>query len=257
MSKNKKITVPDIINRKQTKTHISAVTAYDFTFAQILNQTQIDIVLVGDSLGCVVQGYNNTVSVTLDEMIYHTRCVSRGLTRPLLVADLPFLSYQVSGEKAIESAGRLLKEGYAEAVKLEGGVVVKDTIERLVSIDIPVMGHVGLTPQSYHRMGGHKIQGRKQAGLEPGTAERIIADAEAVANAGAFAVVLEGIPQQLATQITELISIPTIGIAAGSGCDGQIRVIYDLLGLTQSGAPSSVQAEISLAELVIKAVKNI
>ena len=258
MINSKRVTVPEIRERKALKKSIAAITAYDYSYAKIVDSAGIDIVLVGDSLGCVIQGHETTLSVTLDEIIYHTRCVSRGLQRALLVADLPFLSYQVSIEQAILSSGRLIKEGGAHAVKLEGGTTMERTIAQLVSLDIPVMGHIGLTPQSYHRMGGHRIQGEihDQEGLTAGSHERLIQDALAVERAGAFAVVLEGIPASLATEITKLISIPTIGIVAGDSCDGQIRVIYDLLGLTHAGAPSSLTTVDSQAADIVNKLKS-
>lgn len=257
MNTRKRITVPAVQDSKG-KTPLVAVTAYDYTFARIIDQADIDIVLVGDSLGCVMQGHETTIPVTLDEMIYHTRCVARGTTRALLVADLPFLSYQGSIEQAVMSSGRLMKEAGAHAVKLEGGIAMRETIERLVMLDIPVMGHVGLTPQSYHRMGGHRLQGTQRTGdsRQAGGAERIIADALAVQEAGAFCVVLEGIPAELGAEITGQLKIPAIGIMAGSRCDGQIRVMHDLLGLTQSGAPASIKASDNIAERVVRIMND-
>lgn len=254
---NKRVTVPEIRERKALKKTISAITAYDYSFAKIVDSAGIDIVLVGDSLGCVIQGHETTLSVTLEEVIYHTRCVSRGLERALLVADLPFLSYQVSIEQAVLSSGRLIKEGGAHAVKLEGGTVMEATIAQLVNLDIPVMGHIGLTPQSYHRMGGHRMQGKThdQQGLSAGSYERLLQDAQAVERAGAFAVVLEGIPAGLAADISAKIAIPTIGIVAGDSCDGQIRVLYDLLGLTHAGAPASLAAIDSQALDIVNKLK--
>jgi 3-methyl-2-oxobutanoate hydroxymethyltransferase len=193
----------------------------------------MDILLVGDSLGMVIQGHSSTLPVTLDDMIYHTRCVSRGATNALVVADMPFLSYQISETHAIEAAGRLIKEGGAAAVKLEGGEVMASTVRRLVDLDIPVMGHIGMTPQSIHRMGGYKVQGRSTS-TGAGSAEQIVRDAKALEEAGAFCIVIECVPQDLAATITKDLSIPTIGIGASSECDGQVLVSYDLLGL-QSG----------------------
>ena len=204
----RKVTVPDLQRMKEAGTKITALTAYDFPFAQIVDQAGIDVILVGDTLGMVVQGLETTLPVTLDEIIYHSRMVARGRTRALVVGDLPFLSYQVSREDALRSAGRLVKEGGCEAVKLEGGLPMADTIRALTSVDIPVMAHVGLTPQSVHRMGGHKVQGRGR-GRGPGQRERVLADALAVEEAGAFAVVLEGIPLDLAEDITLQLTIPT------------------------------------------------
>jgi 3-methyl-2-oxobutanoate hydroxymethyltransferase len=212
------------------------MTAYDFPFARIADEAGVDLILVGDSLGMVVQGCDTTLPVTMDEMVYHTRMVARARRRALLVADLPFLSYQVSVSEAVANAGRLIKEGGAEAVKLEGGCAVAATIERIAAVDIPVMGHIGLTPQSVHRMGGHKVQGRRR-GQAPGQRERLIDDALAVEAAGAFAIVLEGMPLDLAAELTERLTIPTIGIGAGVHCDGQILVLHDVLGLSDRVAP--------------------
>ncbi|MDX2168797.1 MAG: 3-methyl-2-oxobutanoate hydroxymethyltransferase [Deltaproteobacteria bacterium] len=231
-----KVTVPEIVKAKATGRPIVALTAYDFPFARIADQAGVDLLLVGDSLGMVVQGFDTTLPVTMDEMVYHTRMVARGRRRALLVADLPFLSYQVSPTDAVANAGRLIKDGGAEAVKLEGGAAVAETIARIASVDIPVMGHIGLTPQSVHRMGGHKVQGRKR-GQAPGQRERLIDDALAVEAAGAFAIVLEGIPLDLAADITARLEIPTIGIGAGPHCDGQILVLHDVLGLGERTAP--------------------
>jgi 3-methyl-2-oxobutanoate hydroxymethyltransferase len=231
-----KVTVPEIVKAKAIGRPIVALTAYDFPFARIADEAGVDVILVGDSLGMVVQGFDTTLPVTMDEMVYHTRMVARARRRALLVADLPFLSYQVSATDAVANAGRLIKEGGAEAVKLEGGSAVADTIERIAAVDIPVMGHIGLTPQSVHRMGGHKVQGRRR-GQAPGQRERLIDDALAVEAAGAFAVVLEGIPLDLAAEITARLTIPTIGIGAGVHCDGQILVLHDVLGLCERTAP--------------------
>jgi 3-methyl-2-oxobutanoate hydroxymethyltransferase len=252
---SEKITVPFIRGAKGKNQKISALTAYDYTTARIIDRAGVDIILIGDSLGSVVQGLETTLPVTLEEVIYHSRCVTRGVQRALVVGDLPFLSYQVSMERAVESAGRLIKEGGVSAVKLEGGVHVAPIIERLSQIDVPVMGHVGLTPQSYHRMGGHKIQGRRK-GHESfaGSRERILADAQAVEEAGAFSLVIEGVPADLAAEITETVSIPTIGIGAGPACDGQILVVNDMLGLTPDFVPRFVKRYSMLAQEMGKAV---
>ncbi len=225
--RDKKITVLDIQKMKDEGRNITMLTAYDYPFARILDSAGVDIILVGDSSGSVVAGYENTLPVTMEEVIYHTRSVARGREKALLVSDMPFMSYQLSIPNARLNAGRFLKEGGAEAVKIEGGVQIKDTIKAIVDIDIPVMGHIGLTPQSIHRMGGYKIQGRKE-----GQAEALMADALAVQEAGAFAVVLEGIPSTVAERITSELSIPTIGIGAGPHCSGQVLVVHDLLGLS-------------------------
>ncbi|MBI4745035.1 MAG: 3-methyl-2-oxobutanoate hydroxymethyltransferase [Deltaproteobacteria bacterium] len=223
----KKVTVLDIQKIKDDGRKITMLTAYDYPFARILDSAGVDILLVGDSSGSVVAGYENTLPVTMDEVIYHTRAVARGRKKALMVSDMPFMSYQLSIPDARFNAGRFLKEGGAEAVKIEGGVQIKDTIKAIVEIDIPVMGHIGLTPQSIHRMGGYKIQGRKE-----GQAEALLADALAVEEAGAFAVVLEGVTAALAEKITRELRIPTIGIGAGPHCSGQVLVIHDLLGLS-------------------------
>ena len=230
-----KVTAPGLARRKVrgevVTDRIVMVTAYDATFAALADEAGVDVVLVGDSLGMVVQGVTNTLPVTLDEAVYHTRLAARGATRALVVGDLPFGSYQVSPQQAVESSIRLIKEGAAAAVKLEGGVPMADTIEAITRVDIPVMAHIGLTPQSFHRMGGHRVQGRS-SGSQAGGRDRLLADAKAVEAAGAFSVVLEGMPRELAAEITANLSIPTIGIGAGPECDGQVLVLHDVLGLT-------------------------
>jgi len=249
-----KVTVPDIVKRKGGGNPIVALTAYDFPFGRIVDEAAVDVILVGDSLGMVVQGMETTLPVTMDEMVYHCRMVARARRRALLVGDLPFLSYQVSTHEAVANAGRLIKEGGAEAVKLEGGLSVANTIDAIASVDIPVMGHIGLTPQSVHRMGGHKVQGRRR-GEAPGQRDRLIEDAQAVEEAGAFAVVLEGIPLDLASEITRQLSIPTIGIGAGPGCDGQILVLHDVLGLCNQVAPRFAKRYADLWQVAGDAVR--
>jgi len=212
------------------------VTAYDATFARLFDDAGMDVLLVGDSLGMVVQGLDSTLPVTVDEVIYHCRAVARGTRRAHLVGDMPFLSWQLSAEQALTNAGRFLSEGGAQSVKLEGGVDAAPTIERIVHAGIPVMAHVGLTPQSVHAMGGFRVQGKTE-----GAAARVLADAKAVAEAGAYSLVLEGIPTDLAKRITDEIDIPTIGIGAGPHCDGQVLVCYDLLGLTRDMKPKFVK----------------
>ena len=221
---------------KQQRDKISVLTAYDYPFARLISEAGIDMILVGDSVGSVFSGYDNTLPVTMDEMIYHTRAVVRGAGQTLVVADMPFMSYQTDLRDARHNAGRLIKEGGAQAVKLEGGENMAETIRTIVDIDIPVIGHVGLTPQSIHRMGGFRVQGRQDE-----QARRILADARAVEEAGAFALVLEGIPRSLARQITEALSIPTIGIGAGVDCDGQVLVIHDILGLCDKYSPKFIK----------------
>lgn len=246
-----KVTAPEIKKMKQKGEKITALTAYDYSFARILDEAGVDILLVGDSLGSVIQGQQNTLPVTLDEMIYHTRAVVRGRKRALVVADMPFLSFQVSVEEAKRNAGRFLQEAGAEAVKMEGGIHLLETIESIVRMGIPVMGHVGLTPQSVHRFGGYKVQGKEQD--ERGA---ILQDALAVEEAGAFSVVLEGIPMDLAQEITRRLSIPTIGIGAGIHCDGQVLVVYDMLGLFDMYTPKFVKRYADLRGVMTDAVKN-
>jgi len=223
---NQKITVPEIIAMKKRGEKITSLTAYDFLFASILDEAGIEIVLVGDSGAMVFAGHDTTLPITLDEMIYHTRAVRRGVKRALLVTDMPFLSYQISPEEALRNAGRCLKEGGAEAVKLEGGERVVEAIRRMVDAGIPVMGHLGLTPQSVNAFGGYGLQGANAK-----AADRLLKDAKLLEQAGVFAIVLEKIPAQLAKQVSEAIAVPTIGIAAGPHCDGQVLVTHDMLGL--------------------------
>jgi 3-methyl-2-oxobutanoate hydroxymethyltransferase len=230
------------------------VTAYDWTFARLLDEAGVDMLLVGDSLGMVVQGHDTTLPVTLDEMVYHTRMVARGAARAMVVGDLPFGSYQGSPDQAVASAIRLVKDGGAHCVKLEGGLSMAATIERIASVDIPVVGHVGLTPQSVHRIGGHRVQGRRH-GSAPGGRERVIEDAKAVEAAGAFAVVLECIPLDLAAEITAALSIPTIGIGAGVHCDGQVLVLHDLVGFNDAWTPRFAKRYADLGREVVKAAQ--
>lgn len=245
-----RITVPLLRARKRRGERIAMLTAYDFTFASLFDQAGIDILLVGDSLGNVVQGQPTTLPVTLDETIYHTRLVARAARRALVVADLPFGSYQINSEEGLRSAVRCVKEAGAHAVKLEGGRTVAETIARIVEAEIPVMGHVGLTPQAIHRMGGYRVQGRGESGRS-----RVLEDARAVEGAGAFAVVLEGMPADLAAEITRELEIPTIGIGAGVGCDGQVLVMHDLLGLVD-GVPSFVKQFANLGSLTVQAARR-
>jgi 3-methyl-2-oxobutanoate hydroxymethyltransferase len=246
-----KVTVPHIVKQKLRGEKITCLTAYDYSFARILDAAGIDILLVGDSVGCVFQGQPNTLPVTLDDMVYHTQAVVRGRKRALVVSDMPFLSYHISKEQAIRNAGRLVQQGGAEAVKLEGGLAMQATIEAIVRVGIPVMGHVGLTPQSIHRFGGYKVQGK-----EKNQREVILRDASAVQDAGAFAIVLEGMPLDLAGEITERLAIPTIGIGAGGHCDGQVLVINDMLGLFDDFTPKFVKRYADLKEVTTHAVKS-
>ncbi|MEM6790557.1 MAG: 3-methyl-2-oxobutanoate hydroxymethyltransferase [Myxococcota bacterium] len=227
----KKVTAPAICARKG-QTPIAMVTAYDFTIARLLDAAGVDVLLVGDSLGMVVQGQSTTLPVTLDEVAYHTRAVVRGAERALVVADMPFMSFQVSPAQALENAGTLVKTGGAEAVKLEGGRDVAEHVRRITRAGIPVVGHVGLTPQSVHALGGFKVQGKADA-----AAAALLEDAQALADAGAFAIVLEAIPPDLAAAVTDSIAVPTIGIGAGPDCDGQVLVCYDMLGMTGGRVP--------------------
>jgi 3-methyl-2-oxobutanoate hydroxymethyltransferase len=229
---------------------ITMVTAYDATFARLFDAAGADSLLVGDSLGMVVQGHDHTLSVTVEDIVYHCRAVVRGAPRPHIVGDLPFMSYQVSPEEALRNAGRIIKEGGAHAVKLEGGEELADTVRLIDRAGIPVMGHVGLTPQSIHKLGGFKVQGRDEE-----AAARILRDARALEEAGCYAVVLEGIPAPLARRVTESVSIPTIGIGAGVHCDGQVLVCYDLLGMDDSFRPRFVKQYENLSERIIGAVR--
>jgi 3-methyl-2-oxobutanoate hydroxymethyltransferase len=246
-----KITVPHVLKMKQRGEMISCLTAYDYAFARILDEAGIELLLVGDSLGCVIQGNHNTLAVTMDEMVYHTRLVARGRKRALVIGDMPFLSYQIGKEQALANAGRFLQEGGAEAVKLEGGVHMKETIAAIVRAGIPVMGHIGLTPQSVHQFGGYKIQGRDMA-----RRDMVLRDALAVEEAGVFSVVLEGMPLDLAREITERLTIPTIGIGAGSHCDGQVLVVHDMLGLFDDFRPKFVKQYVDLKQVMSGAVKE-
>jgi 3-methyl-2-oxobutanoate hydroxymethyltransferase len=245
-----RVTIRSLAARKRRSERFAMLTAYDWSFARIFDEAGIDVLLVGDSLGNVVQGLENTLPVTLDEALYHTRLVTRAARRALVVGDMPFGSYQVSPEDAVRSAIRFVKEGGAHAVKLEGGRVVAPTIERIVAAEIPVMGHVGLTPQAVHRMGGYRVQGRSEAG-----AERVLQAALAVEAAGAFAVVLEGMPAPLASEITRALRIPTIGIGAGPDCDGQVLVMHDLLGLSD-WTPSFVKQYANLGAQASQAARR-
>jgi 3-methyl-2-oxobutanoate hydroxymethyltransferase len=232
---------------------IAMLTAYDASFARLCDQAGVDVLLVGDSLGMVIQGMDNTLAVTMDQMVYHCRAVARGVEaatgRAMIVGDMPFLSYQAADDEALRNAGRLLKEGCAEAVKLEGGAEYAELVRRMVRIGIPVMGHIGLTPQSIHALGGFKVQGRGDA-----QAQRLREDAQALAEAGCFAIVLEGMPRELAAEITSSIAVPTIGIGAGVDCDGQVLVLYDLLGMNEEFRPRFVKRYDNLAMRVRTAV---
>ncbi|HET6310586.1 MAG TPA: 3-methyl-2-oxobutanoate hydroxymethyltransferase [Candidatus Nitrosotalea sp.] len=244
-------TVLDVQRFKDEHRRFAVVTAYDFLSARILDEAGIPILLVGDSLGMVMLGYSTTLPVTLDEMIHHAKAVARGSRQAMLVGDLPFMSYHTSIEQAITSAGRFLQEGGMHAVKLEGGGRSVEITRRLTELGIPVMGHLGLTPQFIHQMGGFKVQGKSQV-----HAARILADAKELEEAGAFSLVLEGVPGELATRVTQALHIPTIGIGAGAGTDGQVLVYHDLLGLTTGKAPKFVKRYANLAEDIGNAVQR-
>ncbi len=241
------MTVPDFIAAKRQDTRLTVLTAYDYTMARLLDAAGVDAILVGDSVGMVVQGHEHNLAVTLEEMIYHTRIVARGLTRALLISDMPFMSYQVSPQQAMENAGRLVKEGNAKAIKLEGGERMAPAIEAIVRADIPVMGHIGLTPQSVHRLGGFRVQRD-----EP----RLLADAQAVEAAGAFAIVVECVPAATAEKITAAVKVPTIGIGAGIACDGQILVTHDLLGLYGDLRPRFAKQYADVGRTILQAAEE-
>ncbi len=246
-----KITVPALLARKLRGPKIAVLTAYDATMARLLDEGGADVLLVGDSLGMVVQGLPNTLPVTVEEICYHGRAVARAARRAHVVGDLPFMSYQSSVERALESAGQLLKTGGFEAVKLEGGQRFAEHVRAIVAAGIPVMGHVGLMPQSVHAMGGFRVQGKADT-----EAERILADARAIAEAGAYSIVLEGIPSELGRRITEAISIPTIGIGAGPACDGQVLVCYDFLGMYPDFKPKFVKHFAELGAQIVAATQS-
>lgn len=247
----KKISILDIQRFKQEGRKITMLTAYDVQVARILDGCDVDMLLVGDSLGNVVLGFENTLPVSMDDMVRHTQAVVRGRTRSFVVADMPFMSYQASREDALRNAGRLIKEAGAEAVKVEGGVSIAPVIRAVAQADIPVMAHIGLTPQSVHRMGGFRVQGRDEQ-----QRQKLLADAMAVEEAGAFSVVLECIPSDLAAEITQRLSIPTIGIGAGPECDGQVLVINDVLGLCGPFRPKFVKQYVQLEDIVRKAASE-
>lgn len=242
-----KVTIPALVALKGRE-RIAMVTACDAPGARLADEAGVEVLLVGDSLAMVVLGHETTLEVTVEEMLHHTRAAARGRRRALLVADLPYLSYHVSREEAVRNAGRFVKEAQAEAVKLEGGARRAPLVEALLDAEIPVMGHVGLTPQSYHRMGGFRVQGRDEE-----AARALVEDARALERAGAFAIVLEGMPAEVARRITEAVSVPTIGIGAGPHCDGQVLVAHDLLGLGQGTPPRFVRRYAELGKETLHA----
>ncbi|MEW6245413.1 MAG: 3-methyl-2-oxobutanoate hydroxymethyltransferase [Nitrospirota bacterium] len=244
------MTVPEFQKRKREGRKLIVVTAYDALFARIIEQAGIDVLLVGDSLGVVVQGNKDTLSVTMDDMLYHTKLVAGAAQRALVIGDMPFLSYQVSVEEAVRNAGRFLQAG-AGAVKLEGGVPVMDRVAAITKFGIPVMGHLGMTPQSVHQYGGYKVQGKDRH-----SADALLEAAKALEAAGAFAVVLEAVPADLARRVTKALTIPTIGIGAGPHCDGQVLVLYDLLGLFDDFTPKFVKPYAHLKADALQALRR-
>jgi 3-methyl-2-oxobutanoate hydroxymethyltransferase len=252
-----KVTVPELLQRKSTaadptnKKKITCLTAYDYPTARLMDEAGVDVVLVGDSVAMVVLGYESTLPLTMEEALHHTKAVRRGVQRALVVADMPFGTYQGDANEALKNAVRFVKEAGAEAVKVEGGERRLEVIARLTESEIPVMGHVGLTPQSVNAMGGYRVQGKTER-----AAEQLLRDARAVEAAGAFSIVLEGIPRELATEITKSVRIPTIGIGAGPDCDGQILVLHDLLGLTFQEPPKFARRYANVGEVISQAVRE-
>ncbi len=245
-----KTTVLTLKNKKTNNEKISMLTAYDYSLAGMVDEAGIDIILVGDSLGNVVLGYENTLAVTMDDMVHHTKAVVRAAKDTMVVGDLPFLSYHISIEEAVRNAGRIIQEGGAEAVKIEGGVERTDTIKAILDAQIPVMGHIGLTPQSVNKFGGFKVQGKD---LE--TAKKLIDDAKALEEVGVFSIVLECVPTELAKKITKEVSVPTIGIGAGQYCDGQVLVINDMLGMSIGHIPKFVKKFTNLQPVILEGLK--
>lgn len=240
-----RVSTTSVMAKKQNHEKITMLTSYDYSMAAMVDEAGIDMILVGDSLGNVILGYENTLAVTMDDMVHHTKAVSRGTKNAMVVADMPFLSYHISKKEAVRNAGRLIQEGGAQSVKLEGGAERVDTIKAILDAQIPVVGHIGLTPQSVNQFGGFKIQGKDLQ-----TAKKLINDAKLVEQAGAFCVVLEGVPTLLAQKVTEEISIPTIGIGAGQYCDGQVLVINDMLGMFKGHIPKFVKKFANLEPLI-------
>lgn len=246
-----KNTITTIQELKRKNEKIATLTAYDYSMAKLIDHAGVNIILVGDSLGMVMLGYENTIAVTMEDMIYHTKAVARGTKNAMLVTDMPFMSYQTSVYDAVVNAGRIMKEGGAEAVKLEGGIEVVPHIQAIVKASIPVMAHIGLTPQSVHAFGGFKVQGKEEA-----AAKKLIEEAKAVEEAGAFAVVLECVPAKLAEIISKMLTIPTIGIGAGAGCDGQVLVYQDMLGMFSDFKPKFVKNYGNVGSVMTDAFKQ-
>lgn len=250
LTQRKRVRVPDLLAKKQAGEKITMLTAYDYTMARLMDEAGIDSLLVGDSLGNVVLGHTTTLPVTLDEMIHHAKAVRRGTKNALLVVDMPFMTFQVSEEDAVRNAGRLMKETGVDAVKVEGGMPVVPLVKKLTSIGIPVMGHMGMTPQSVHQFGGFKVQGKEEDGLP-----RLIEEAQALEEAGAFAIVLEMMPERVASEMSAALTIPTIGIGAGRGCDGQVLVSYDMLGMFSDFQPRFVKRYVEVGKHITEAVQ--
>ncbi|CAM3922451.1 3-methyl-2-oxobutanoate hydroxymethyltransferase [Alicyclobacillus pomorum] len=248
---SKPVTVRTFLNMKQAGQKIAMVTAYDYPTAKLLEESGVHALLVGDSLGMVVQGMHTTLPVTLEDILYHTSIVSRAVTRPLVVADMPFLTNQVSVEETLKNAGRLMSVGGAHAVKMEGGAEVAESVYRLVQAGIPVMAHVGLTPQSVHALGGFSVQGRKKPEVE-----KMLDDVTSLEQAGAFSVVLEMVPAEVAEAVTARLTIPTIGIGAGAGCDGQVLVFHDMMGFTSGYIPKHNKRYANLADTIVQAARS-
>jgi 3-methyl-2-oxobutanoate hydroxymethyltransferase len=246
-----RVTIRDLSRMKRNGEKIPMITAYDYTSAQLVERAGIPLILVGDSLGQVVLGYDSTVPVTMDEMVHHIKTVVRGTQRAHVVGDLPFLSYHADVPEAVRNAGRLLKEGGAQSVKLEGGRTQAETVSRIVESGIPVMGHIGLTPQAVNQLGGYRVQGRSLK-----DAVRLMEDARALEEAGAYAIVLECVPAQLAQMITERVGVPTIGIGAGTGCDGQVQVFHDMMGLYQDFTPKHARQYAQLGQTIVEATRG-
>ena len=246
-----RVSINQIKEMKKKGEKIVMITAYDYTTARIIEEVGIPLILVGDSLGMVVLGYETTIPVTIEEMLHHTKAVVRGNRKSLIVGDMPFMTYHLSAEQAMQNAARFIQEAGCQAVKMEGGINVAEKVRRVVECGIPVMGHIGLTPQSIHQLGGFKVQGKT-----PEAATRLVRDAQALEEAGVFAIVLETVPAQLAKLITEKVSVPTIGIGAGAGCDGQVQVINDILGSFSDFVPKHAKQYVNLAEIMRRALSE-